>query len=135
MADPTGLRIVTVHNAKKGAKNTDEEWVQIDNDGSQGWAIHNWEVTDQTEQQLRPPIYRFPVTLASGSTWHFDPGESIYIFTGHGQDVFIAKPNNQGRPQFHFHWDRDAMVWNNSGDRVYLRSDDGRFVTLPFPIP
>lgn len=24
-------------------------------------------------------------------------------------------------PQFHFHWNRTTFVWNNSGDRVYLR--------------
>lgn len=93
------------------------------------------EVTDQTERQLLAPIYRFPVTLANGSTWHFDPGESIYIFTGHGENVFVAKPSDQGRPQFHFYWNRDAMVWNNSGDRVYLRSKDGLLVAFPFPVP
>jgi hypothetical protein len=30
---------------------------------------------------------------------------------------------------------RQAMVWNNSGDRVYLRNADGTFVTQPFPVP
>lgn len=135
MAEPSGLRIVAIHNAHRGATNTGEEWVQIDNEGTQQYTIHNWEVTDETDQQLRPHIYRFPSNLADGKGWTFDPGESLYLLTGHGQDVFIAKPSNEGRPQFHFYWNRDAMVWNNSGDRVYLRSDDGRFVTVPFPIP
>jgi hypothetical protein len=72
--------------------------------------------------------------LAKGQGWTFDPGEAIYVFTGHGDDAFIATPAS-GRPQFHLYWGRDAMVWNNSGDRVYLRNADGTFVTQPFPIP
>ncbi len=135
MAEPSGLRIVAIHNARQGAKSTDDEWVQINNDGSQQWTIHNWELSDETAQQLRPHIYRFPKTLANGGSWTFDPGETIYVFTARGQDVFIAKPANGARPQFHLHWNRDAMVWNNSGDRVYLRSEDGRFLTVPYPIP
>jgi hypothetical protein len=135
MAEPSGLRIVAIHNANNGAKNTDGEWIQINNEGSQVWTVHNWELTDETERQLRPHIYRFPMTLDSGSKWSFDPGESIYVFTGHGQDAFIAKGSPEAKPQFHFYWNRDAMAWNNSGDRVYLRGEDGRFITVPFPIP
>lgn len=66
MDEPTGLRIVAIHNAWRGAKNPDEEWVQIDNDGSQRWSVHDWEISDETAQQLRPHIYHFPSSLAGG---------------------------------------------------------------------
>jgi hypothetical protein len=134
MSPPTGLSIVAIHNAARGAADKDDEWVLIVNGGSQTWDIRGWRVTDETDQQLRPHKYEFPATLAKGQGWTFDPGEAIYVFTGRGDDVFIASPAT-GRPQFHLYWGRDAMVWNNSGDRVYLRNSDGTFVTQPFPIP
>lgn len=134
MATPTGLSITRIHNGKQGAKDENDEWVLIVNDGTQTWDIRGWRLTDETDQQLRPHIYVFPTNLARDQGWTFAPGEAIYVFTGHGADVFHANPSS-GRPQFHLHWNRDAMVWNNTGDRVYLRNVDGTFVTQPFPIP
>lgn len=52
-----------------------------------------------------------------GKGWTFDPGESIYLLTGRGQDVFIADPPGGGRPQFHFYWNREAMVSASPGQR------------------
>lgn len=135
MGAPTGLKIVGIHNARRGATNTDDEWILIDNDGSETWAIHGWRVTDETDRQIEPHIYVFPDKLATAAGWTFDPGESIYVFTGQGSDRFISSPGPGKRPQFHLYWGRRAMVWNNSGDRVYLRSAEGRFVTAPFPVP
>jgi Lamin Tail Domain len=134
MAEPTGLKIVRIHNAKTGAKDENEEWILINNDGHQSWKLAGWMVTDQTATQQHVHIYRFPATTG-GNDWSFDPGESIFIFTGVGTDVFIAKPANNGRPQFHLHMNRRAMVWNNTGDRVYLRNQDGTFATQPYPVP
>ena len=134
MGRPTGLSITQIHNAKQGAKDENDEWIRIVNAGSEIWDIRGWRLTDETDQQIRPHIYFFPEILARGQGWSFAPGEAIYVFTGRGDDIFIAEPS-LGRPQFHLHWDRDAMVWNNSGDRVYLRNADGTFVTQPFPIP
>jgi hypothetical protein len=134
MATPTGLSITRIQNGKRGAKDENTEWVLIVNDGTQTWDIRGWRLTDETDQQLRPHIYVLPASLARDQGWTFAPGEAIYLFTGRGADVFIANPSS-GRPQFHLHWNRDAMVWNNAGDRVYLRNVDGTFVTQPFPIP
>src|ERR1700686_4529151 len=66
---------------------------------------------------------------------HFDPGEAIFVNTGHGEDVFLATVEEGKRPQFHLYWNRDAIVWNNSGDRVFRRHPNGTFTTEPFPIP
>lgn len=135
MAEPTGLKIERIHNAPRGATNENEEYVQIANDGTTIWDIRGWLLTDETSQQLRPHIYRFPQTLGAGSGWSFAPGELIYVFTGIGSDKFIANPAGGRRPQFHFFWGRNAMVWNNTGDRVYLRNPDGTFATQPLAVP
>ena len=128
----TGLRITEIHNQARGARNTDEEWVCLANEGNRQWDIRGWELTDQTETQRRPHIYKFPPTLANGEGWTFDPGQRIFVFTGKGHDAFLP---DASPPQFHFYWGRDAFVWNNSGDRVYLRHPDGTFATEPFPVP
>lgn len=135
MANPTGLKIMSIHNAATGAKDTNDEWIRIDNDGSQSWQLFGGMITDQTATQQHVHIYHFPKELQAGVGWKFDPGETIYVVTGAGADVFIAKPSNGGRPQFHLHMGRKAMVWNNTGDRVYLRNADGTFLTVPFPVP
>jgi hypothetical protein len=134
VTSPTGLSITAIHNAKSGANDENDEWVRIVNDGTQTWDIRGWRLTDETLAQLRPHIYVFPGTISNGNSWNFAPREAIYVFTGRGSDTFTPAPSS-GRPQFHFHWNRDAMVWNNSGDRVYLRNADGTFVTQPFPVP
>lgn len=134
MAGPTGITITEIHNAKTGAKNTDEEWIVIKNDGTTRWTFRGFEVTDETATQQRVHVYHFP-DLINGGRWTFDPGESIYVFTGVGTDAFHANPGQGRRPQFHFFMNRRAMVWNNTGDRVYVRHPDGTFVTQPFAVP
>jgi|SRR2546428_3993659 len=134
MPVPTGLRIVRIRNARAGAANPNDEWILINNEGRQAWQIVDWMVTDETPEQKRVHEYRLPEVIGN-TPWQFEPGESIYVFTGVGTDKFIAKPSNGGRPQFHLFMNRHAMVWNNTGDRAYLRNDDGTFVTEPFPVP
>jgi hypothetical protein len=130
----TGLRIARIKNQATGARNANEEWILIVNEGTKSWELAGGLITDETDRQRAPHIYQLPRLLSDGQTWRFDPGEALYLMTGPGNDVFIARPRS-GRPQFQFHWNRDAFVWNNSGDRVYLRHPDGRFLTQPFPIP
>jgi len=134
MAMPSGLRIAQIHNQRAGSKDLEDEYVVIVNDGDTSWKLTGWLVTDETDQQLRPHEYRFPEQLTGGSGWTFDPGEAIFLITGPGKDIFIGNPST-GRPQFHFHWNRNSFVWNNSGDRVYLRHPNGTWATQPFPMP
>jgi hypothetical protein len=110
------------------------EWIAINNDGELTWQLVGWEISDETPTQRRAHVYRFPIRIGNG-VWQFEPGETIFVFTGVGADQFIASPSSGGRPQFHFFMNRRAMVWNNAGDRVYLRNADGTFVTQPFPVP
>lgn len=134
MAEPNGLRIEEIHNQKVGSKDLNDEWILLVNDGKSSWNLAGWLITDETSQQLRPHEYELPETLGNGRGWQFAPGEAIYLRTGTGTDSFIPNPS-RGRPQFHFFWNRRAFVWNNSGDRVYLRHPNGTWATQPFPIP
>ena len=131
---PTGLKIVQIHNQVAGAKNTNEEWVLVANTGAQKWNLTGSLITDETPAQSKPHVYHLPERLGNGERWTFDPGETLYLITGVGDDVFIRNPTS-GSPQFHFFWNRNAFVWNNSGDRVYLRHANGEFLTEPYPIP
>ena len=90
MGQPTGLRIVRIHNAKTRAKDPNEEWILINNEGQQTWQIAGWMLTDETPTQQRVHIYRFPDRTSAGA-WQFDPGESVYVFTGAGTDQFIER--------------------------------------------
>ncbi len=131
MCEPCGLRIAAIHNATTGARGAADEWLVIHNEGAQRWPLHEWKLMASTDPE--PTVFSFPIRLANGAVWSFEPGESIYLFTGHGRDCFTI-PTGQ-RPQFHFYWNRDAMVWDNAGAGAYLRSVDGRFATEPFLIP
>jgi hypothetical protein len=87
---------------------------------------------------LRSSVY---TSIASRSDWQTErsgsstPGKASTSSRGAGVDQLLTNPGAGHRPQFHLHMNRQAMVWNNSGDRVYLRNADGTFVTQPFPVP
>jgi hypothetical protein len=130
---PSGLRIAAVHNRTTGARHVADEWVRIDNDGPLRWPLHEWELVAEATDQAAPRVYRFPTRLANSAVWSLEPGESLYVFASEGRDRFVEAPGR--RPQFDFHWDRDARGWDTAGLCVYLRSVDGRFATEQFPIP
>lgn len=131
MAEPTGIRIQRIRNAKTGAKDENEERILINNDGAQRWTLADRMITHQTAAQQHVHIYRFPAQT-SGGDWTFDHGESILVSTGIGTDTFIPQPSSGDRPQLHSYMNRKAMVWNDCGDRVYRRNANGTFVTQPF---
>jgi hypothetical protein len=136
MTKPTGLRIPGIHNQRSGSKNLEDEYVVIVNQGHRpGICRGGWSPMKPINNSGLMSILS-PEHLTSGRGWKLDPGDAIFVTTGPGDDTFIAHPASAGnRPQFHFHWNRTSFVWNNSGDRVYLRHPDGRFATEPFPIP
>ncbi len=137
MSSSSGLRIAAIHNASNGATTVDDEWVQIVNAGTQRWESYDWELVAGFGQQLRPDVFHFPIILPgiTGGWWTFDPGESIYVFTGPGVDSYHPHPPDGRRPQFHFFWGLDSMAWTNRGDRAFLRPGVGLPLTEPFPVP
>jgi hypothetical protein len=109
------------------------------NAGTERWDCREWELVAELRQHTRPDRFHFPTILPhrgeAGGWWSFDPGESIYVFTGRGVDRFCADPPDGRRPQFHFYWNRDAMAWTTSGERIFLREADGSAATEPFVVP
>ena len=135
MANPTGLRIRAIHNQRTDAQTLNDEYVIVVNGGTQIWRLARYSITDELDQQLGTHDYIFPEQLTNGDAWHFEPGAAIFLMTGSGDNVFIADPGAGLPPQLHFHWNRTSFVWNNSGDRVYLRHPNGTWATDPFPAP
>ena len=135
MPHPSGLRIVAIHNASRGATGADDEWVQIVNDGTERWERHEWQLHMEGVPDRRRSAFRFPLAIPNGGWWSFDPGESIYVFTGNGVDRYIAHPPDGRRPQFHLYWDLETPQWTAPGGVACLRDSRGTLVADPFPVP
>ena len=72
----TGLRITKIQNQRTGAKDTGREWIRIANEGAQRWDLRGWLITDETDRQINPHIFKLPSVLADGSSWTLDPSEA-----------------------------------------------------------
>ncbi|WP_232687502.1 lamin tail domain-containing protein [Halobacterium zhouii] len=105
----SGLAVVTVHEDASGDEydNLDDEYVVFENAGDQPLDLSEWTVVDEAGH-----TYVFP----SGVT--LDPGEQVTLRTGVGTDTATD-----------LYWGSDAPVWNNGGDTVTVRNDDGATVT------
>jgi len=78
------------------------EWVRIKNYSSSKKVLTGWTIKDKAGFR-----YEFP-------TFTLKAGASVTVHTGSGND-------SQG----HVYWDKDWYVWNNSGDKAYLRNSSG----------
>jgi hypothetical protein len=125
------VKIIAIHNDPAGkdtSEKLNDEYVTIKNTGDTRVNMKGWQLTDWRPGQQHIHIYNFPQRLSDNSNWTFDPGEYIFLMTGHGQDVFI--PANNGRPpQFHLYWNKDWFVWNNTGDTACLYDSEGKLVS------
>lgn len=97
------------------------EWVEIANSGATAVSLTGLEITDYTETQRRPHIYRFPAAQ-NGGDLPLGPGKSAYVFTGTGRNT------RRSDGALFLFWGRDSNVWNDTGDVAYLRRGDGTFV-------
>jgi hypothetical protein len=107
--------IVPVTNDPRG------EWVEVANDGLNPVTLTGLELTDYTETQQRPHVYRFPA-LSTGAPLRLGPGNAAFVFTGTGKSEVL------GNGDVLLFAGRAAPVWNNTGDVAYLRNADGTFV-------
>jgi hypothetical protein len=78
-------------------------------------------ITDYTATQKHVHVYTFP-KLVGGGTFFLRPGQSAYVFTGHGKN----QPSSQG--SWLLFAGRSAPIWNNTGDVAYLRESNGEFI-------
>jgi len=88
-------------------KNLNDEYVIIENTGSESVNIYGWTVKDSGTA-----IYKF-------DKYYLEPNNPIYIFTGAGKD-------GEGI----FYWGSTGPIWNNDHDTLYLRDADGMLVEI-----
>jgi len=124
-------RIIIEHinhnpHGKDTSDKLDEEFVVLENEGTEKISLANWTLTDETTTGARRHVYTFPQTVS------LSPREKAYVHTGPGEDLF-----EQGNPsRWILHWGRHAFVWNNEGDTATLFDAEGnemdslRVVTL-----
>jgi competence protein ComEC len=102
------LAVAEVHEdaASHDGENLNDEYLVFRNDGEETVDLSGWTVADEVDH-----TYRFPdgTTLA--------PGETLTLHTGSGTD-------GDG----HFYWGSGRPIWNNDGDTVFVRTDEGTLV-------
>ncbi|WP_024831637.1 lamin tail domain-containing protein [Ruminiclostridium josui] len=123
------VKITAIHNnpvGKDTKEKLNDEYIVIKNTGDVSVSMDNWQVTDWRPEQKHIHTYTFPPFIDS-STWTLDPGEYIFLMTGKGTNVFIPEKDDKP-PQFHFYWNKDWFVWNNTGDTACLYNSSGNLV-------
>ncbi|NHN58605.1 MULTISPECIES: lamin tail domain-containing protein [Halorussus] len=102
------LELAGVHADAAGDEyeNLNDEYVVLRNDGDRPLDLSGWTVADEADHE-----YAFPSETTLG------PGKTLTLRTGSGRD-------EDGE----YHWNADAPVWNNAGDTVFVRTDEGRLV-------
>ena len=116
-------RIIIEHishnpHGKDASDKLNEEFVVLENEGTEKISLAGWTLTDETATGARRHIYKFPQTVSLSSR------EKAYVHTGSGEDLF-----EEGKPsKWILHWGRHAFVWNNEGDTATLFDAGGNKV-------
>ncbi len=88
-------------------KDSNNEWVVFRNDCNSSLDLDGWYVKDEATH-----IYKFKnVELSVGETLTLITG------TGHDSDNIV-------------YWNQKTPIWNNDGDRLFLRDGEGRLALL-----
>mgnify|MGYP006273134007 FL=1 len=99
------IAVVRIHPDAAGNdnENLNDEYVVFRNEGAETVDLSGWSVTDAAGK-----TYTFP----PGTT--LEPGAELTLRTGTGTDGDAT-----------VYWGRGSAVWNNGGDTITLRGDDG----------
>ena len=95
-----------------------EEFVALENEGTEKISLAGWTLTDETATGVRRHVYTFPQMVS------LSPREMAYVHTGQGKDSF-EKGNP---PKWNLFWGRRSFVWNNEGDTATLFDAEGNKV-------
>jgi hypothetical protein len=82
------------------------EYFQLKNVTTRTFNLYGWTVRDAAGN-----TYRF------GSTFYLRPGYTVTVRTGKGTNTSTTR-----------YWGRSWYVWNNTGDKAYLRTPSGLLV-------
>ncbi len=100
---------IAVHYDAEGhdGMNLNDEYIIIKNIGEEAVDTKGWVIKDSATN-----IYEF-------NSYQFEPGSTIYLFTGNGTDSGGI-----------FYWNSPNPVWNNDFDTLYLRDAGGLLIEL-----
>jgi len=104
----TGLAVDAVHEDADGpdGENRNDEYVVLENSGNRTVDLSGWTLRDDADH-----VYEFP------DGFELKPGAKVTIYTGSGTDTDDA-----------LYWDEKGPVWNNDGDVVSVRTENGTTV-------
>ncbi|MEF8773994.1 MAG: lamin tail domain-containing protein [Halobacteriales archaeon] len=106
---PVGpLEVSAIHEDAAGddRENLNDEYVVFENAGDEPLDLSGWTVSDEAGR-----TYTFP------DGFELAPGERVTLHTGAGADTATD-----------LYWGAGGPVWNNDGDTVVVRTDDGDVV-------
>jgi micrococcal nuclease len=97
--------VADIHEDAEGNdnENLNDEYVIFENTGDEAVEMTGWTVSDEADH-----VYSFP----SGFT--LEPGDSVTLYTGSGTDT-----------DDELYWGENGAVWNNGGDTVTLKDENG----------
>jgi competence protein ComEC len=104
----TELSIVEIHEDAEGNdnENLNDEYIVFENTGDQAIDLGSWTVSDDAGHTY---------TFADGYALEADADVTVYTGSGTDSDDQL-------------YWGRDRAVWNNGGDTVTVRDDEGDIV-------
>ena len=89
------------HNpqGRDASNKLNEEFVVLENAGTEKISLAGWTLTDETATGARRHIYKFPQTVSLSSR------EKAYVHTGSGEDLF-----EEGKPsKWILHWGKTCF--------------------------
>ncbi|APE95411.1 lamin tail domain-containing protein [Halodesulfurarchaeum formicicum] len=103
------LAVATIHADAEGddRENLNDEYVVFSNTGDSSLDLSGWTVTDEVGTTY---------TVPEGVT--LDPGTDLTLRTGSGDDT-----------ESELYWGSESAIWNNGGDTVIVRDDNGSIIT------
>ena len=99
------LSVAEIHADASGdeSQNLNDEYITFENRGDTALDLGGWTVTDAADH-----TYTFPDGFV------LDPGATVTLHSGSGTDT-----------DSDLYWDAGSAVWNNGGDTIIVRNDQG----------
>ncbi|MCR4399521.1 MAG: lamin tail domain-containing protein [Syntrophomonadaceae bacterium] len=97
-----------------------DEWVCIANEGTTTENLAGWILLNRKPDNKHYYHFHFPAQLG-GRPVELKPGQSVFVITGSGKDVFVPG-DESGSGQYFFYRGLDHFIWDQPGDKALLYS-------------
>ncbi len=106
----SNLEIAEIHGDASGdeSQNLNDEYIVLKNTGETTLDLGSWTVTDAAGHE-----YTFP------KDFQLEAGATVTLHTGSGTDT-----------ESDLHWGSGSAVWNNGGDTIIVRNDQGNRILV-----